>query len=171
MKRTLLAANESLLFLCTSMYLGTGWSLLLFSFPIAPQLTIDNYYLYFVPSVAAATHFFTYMTQVMIAACLVMAVAQWQTRFRWVPIVVLLSVVAATALTIVVIFPLNDEMSRGITDPARLRTVLDKWMMLNRLRVELWTVQWLSMMIYFAWRAVGSESPAVLTLHPVGEGA
>ena len=150
MKRLLLTLNDSFLFLCVSMYLGTGWSLVLFSFPIAPQLTVDNYYLSFVPQVDAATHFFTYMTQVMIAACLIMSVAKWRTRFRWVPIIVLLSVAAATALTIIVIFPLNHEMSEGIRDPARLRVVLGKWMTLNKVRVGLWTVQWLCMMTYLA---------------------
>jgi hypothetical protein len=31
-----------LLFLGTSLYLGTGWSLVLFSVPIAPLLTVDT---------------------------------------------------------------------------------------------------------------------------------
>lgn len=32
------AVNHAILFLCTSMYLGTGWSLALFSFPVARRL-------------------------------------------------------------------------------------------------------------------------------------
>ena len=50
------------LFLCVSMYFGTGWSLWLFSFPVTPQLTPAIYYLQFVPQVTAATEFFTQMT-------------------------------------------------------------------------------------------------------------
>ena len=49
-----LAINNLFLFLCTSMYLGTGWSLVLFSFPIASTLRTDTYYNQFVPQVQAA---------------------------------------------------------------------------------------------------------------------
>ena len=49
-----LAINNLFLFLCTAMYLGTGWSPVLFSFPIAPKLRPDNYYNQFVPQVTAA---------------------------------------------------------------------------------------------------------------------
>jgi hypothetical protein len=150
MKNLLLSINHSLLFLCVSMYLGTGWSLILFSFPIAPQLTVDNYYLQFVPQVTAATEFFTWMTVVMMAAGLVMTVAEWCGKLRWVPIVVLLAVGASTLLTILVIIPLNNQMAAHITDPTQLKDVLSRWMMFNRIRVSLWTVQWAAMMFYFA---------------------
>ncbi|GEO07364.1 hypothetical protein AAE02nite_50280 [Adhaeribacter aerolatus] len=148
-KRTLLGLNHSLLFLCTSMYLGTGWSLLLFSFPIAPELTPDNYYMQFVPQVTAATKFFTYMTMVMLATALIMTIAEWRSYKRWFPIGVLLGVILATALTIIYIIPYNEQMAAGIKDAAVLREVLDKWMRLNVIRVSLWTVQWLCMMSYF----------------------
>jgi hypothetical protein len=150
MRLKLLIVNHSLLFLCTSMYLGTGWSLVLFSFPIAPELTPATYYLQFVPQVTAATRFFTYMTGAMIVLAIVMLVAEWRTGFRWVPAVVLLGVLAATGLTMKFIIPYNQEMAAGISDPTRLTAVLGKWMTLNRVRVGLWTVQWLAMMTYFA---------------------
>ncbi len=73
------------------MYLGTGGSLVLFSFPLAPQLTPDNYYLQFVPQVQAATAFFTTMTKVMLACGLIMLIAEWRQRTRWVPIIVQLN--------------------------------------------------------------------------------
>lgn len=150
MKRGLLIVSYSILFFCTSMYLGTGLSLVLFSFPIAQKLTPATYYLQFVPQVSAATHFFTYMTSVMIALVIVMLVAEWRTPFRWVPLVVLAGVIAATALTLKFIFPFNQEMARGITDQDRLAHVLRTWMSLNRIRVGIWAVQWLAMMFYFA---------------------
>ena len=156
MKEKLLILNHSLLFLCTSMYLGTGWSLVLFSFPIAPQLTIDNYYLQFVPQVTAATEFFTQMTLLMIALCLVMLVVEWQTNFRWIPIIVLLGVVAATGLTIAYILPLNELMREGISDPEELTNLLSQWIFLNKIRVAFWTVQWIAMMIYFALKALNT---------------
>jgi len=154
MKAKLLMLNHSFLFLCTSIYLGTGWSMILFSFPTAHELTVDNYYTHFVPQVTAATDFFTYMTQVMIAAAIIMIIAEWKSSYRWFPIVVLLGVIVATALTILFIFPYNQSMSAGITDPIKLKEILSEWMFLNKVRVGLWTVQWFSMMGYFALKTM-----------------
>jgi hypothetical protein len=132
------------------MYFGTGWSLVLFTFPIAPKLTPDNYYNQFVPQVTAATHFFTYMTMVMMVCCAIFIIEQWRSRDKWYPIVVLLLVVAATLLTIYFIIAYNERMAAGITDAIELNTVLDKWMFLNIIRVSLWTLQWLTLMLYFS---------------------
>lgn len=148
-KKYLLGINHSLLFLCTSMYLGTGWSLILFSFPIAPELTPDNYYMQFVPQVTAATNFFTYMTVVMIVTALIMMIAERKSYLKWFPVGVLLGVIVATALTILFILPYNEQMSARIRDADVLSEVLNKWMNLNIVRVSLWTVQWLCMMGYF----------------------
>ena len=150
MKQILLLLNHSLLFLCVSMYLGTGWSMVLFSFPTAPHLTPDNYYYAFVPQVAAATAFFTGMTKLMIVLSIIMIIAEWKTGFRWAPIIVLLAVFAATGLTLKYIFPLNAAMTKGIKDISQLRVTLDRWMFLNKIRVAFWTVQWFAMLAYFA---------------------
>lgn len=159
MKPSLRALNHSLLFLCVSMYLGTGWSLILFSFPVVPQLTVENYYLQFVPHVQAATRFFTYMTMAMIVFAGVMVVTEWKTGFRWVPITVLAAVLAATGLTVRWILPLNAIMAAGITDPAVLADTLRPWLALNRLRVALWSVQWVAMMVYFGAQLRHDRSP------------
>jgi hypothetical protein len=166
-KKFFLGINHSVLFLCTSVYLGTGWSLVLFSFPIAPELTPDNYYMQFVPQVTAATNFFTYMTMVMIASAVVMIVAEWRSYLRWFPIGVLLGVVLATALTMIFIIPYNEQMSAGIKDAAVLREVLDKWMNLNVVRVCLWTFQWLCMMAFFFIKYVQSTTAhrAIIARH------
>ncbi|MFA9443759.1 hypothetical protein [Egicoccus sp. AB-alg6-2] len=142
------------LLLCTSMYLGTGWSLVLFSFPTADALRTDNYYSHFVPQVEAATRFFTVMTGLMLVAGGVLLVTEWDSPRRWVPVVVLAGVVAATLLTTRYILPFNREMKAGITDEARLRHTLSRWMRLNRVRVALWTVQWVAMAAWFTWFAV-----------------
>jgi len=157
-KEKLLILNHSILFLCVSMYLGTGWSMVLFSFPSSPHLTPDNYYYAFVPQVAAATAFFTTMTKVMIALGIIMIVAEWKSGFRWVPIVVLLAVFAATGLTLKYIFPLNAAMSNSIKDAAELQQTLRQWMFLNKIRVSLWSVQWGAMMTYFAAKLMAARS-------------
>lgn len=149
MVRGLLVANSLLLMLFVSMYLGTGWSLLLFSFPVARDLTVDNYALVFVTPVERATRFFTKMTTVMIASALVMVVGEWGSGFVVFPIVVLLLVVAATWVTVRWIFPPNKVLKDGVTDPAVLERTLRQWMRLNRWRTGLWTLQWLTMALYF----------------------
>jgi hypothetical protein len=140
--------NDLLLLACCSMYFGTGWSLVLFSFGNASRFTVDNYYDQFIPQVTAATKFFTWMTVVMLAAAVVMIVSEWHHRV-WAPVIVLLATVAATLLTEISILPLNRRMAGHIRDPKLLQTVLGRWMMLNRVRVGLWTIEWLALAVYF----------------------
>ena len=47
-----LTTNHIFLFLGTLMYVGTGWPLILFSFPLASKLCPDNYYKQFAPQVS-----------------------------------------------------------------------------------------------------------------------
>ena len=152
-----LIANNVFLLLCTSMYLGTGWSLVLFSFPIAPKLRTDTYYQQFVPQVQAATKFFTVMTALMIASGTVMLVAEPDSSYIWIPIVVLGGVIAATALTVLFILPDNKKMKAGITDEAELQIILRRWMARNRIRVGLWTIQWSAMAFWFAAKLANQD--------------
>jgi hypothetical protein len=140
----------AVLFVCCSMYFGTGWSMGLFSFPIKPLLTVSNYALEFVPEVAAATYYFTYMTAIMLTAIAILIYTEWTTPYRWLPVFVGASVTTSTLLTVYVIFPYNNEMSAGITDPARLAAVLDIFMKLSWIRIALWSFQWSIMMLWFA---------------------
>lgn len=144
-----LLLNHVILFLCCSIYLGTGVSMVFFQFPLEPKLTPDNYAMIFVEPVALATQFFTYMTLVMLVTAFIMLVTEWFSGIRWVPVVVLLAVVAATLLTIFYIFDYNHELTAGITDPERLKYVFHHWAALNRIRVSLWAVEWLAMMYWF----------------------
>ncbi|MTI23157.1 hypothetical protein E1176_19160 [Fulvivirga sp. RKSG066] len=145
----IMTLNRALLMACVSMYFGTGWSLILFSFPIAPELTVDNYYMQFVPQVQAATNFFTYMTMIMMVCCIIWIISDWKNRHKWYPIIVLVLVIVATLLTTQYIFEYNQRMTDGITDAAELRDVLRKWMNLNTIRVSIWTLQWLTMITYY----------------------
>lgn len=155
MPRSLLL-NHAILFLCCSIYLGTGVSLVFFQFPVEPQLTPDNYALIFVGPVIRATQFFTWMTIVMLITALIMLLSEWFTGIRWVPVVVLLGIIAATLLTVYAIIPYNERLYAGIHDARELQHVFHEWARLNRIRVALWAVQWLAMMYWFyrqAWTA------------------
>jgi hypothetical protein len=149
----ILTVSHSVLFLCASIYLGTGLSLGLFQFPSFSDLTVSNYHIIIVPPIDRATKFFTYMTQVMYLTGGLMLVAEWRTWMRLVPIVVLVSLTTTTMLTILVIFDYNRELSAGITDQARLDEVMASWMTLNWIRIAIWVVMWGALMVYFAVRA------------------
>jgi hypothetical protein len=144
-----LAINNLFLFLCASMYLGTGWSLVLFSFPSASKLHPGNYYDQFVPQVTAATKFFTVMTVLMVASAIAMIIGDPAGGYWVLGAIVLAAVVAATVLTVVAILPDNRKMAAGIKTQAELDTLLRRWMARNRIRVGLWTVQWSAMAIWF----------------------
>lgn len=146
----LLVANNAILFLCCSIYLGTGVSLVFFQFPLEPKLTVDNYYLIFVEPVTRATHFFTYMTLVMLVTGIVMLASESLSGLRWVPIIVLVALIASTLLTVLVIFRYNKALADGIHDPAELKRIFASWATLNRIRVSLWVIEWAAMMTYFA---------------------
>ena len=153
MTRTLVLIDEVVLFMGASMYFGTGWSTVLFQFPITPDLTVENYYLQFVPQVKAALRVFTMLTTIMIATAGIMLVAEWGTGLVWVPILVVTLVVGSAALTVIRILPINRRMAEGITDPAELGVALGRWKTLTSIRVGLWTAEWLAMAIFFAVRA------------------
>lgn len=149
MKTLLLKLNRALLFICLSMYLGTGWSMVLFSFPIAPKLTPATYYNQFVPQIAAATEFFTWMTMVMMACCLVFILETYKNSLKWYPVLILFLTVMTTLITVYHIFPYNHRMAEGIHDPAELQAVLSAWIRLNVIRVLIWTAMWVVLMVYY----------------------
>ena len=153
-----IALNALFLFLCASMYLGTGWSLWLFSFQVAPHLTPANYYYAFIPQVLAAAKFFTYMTALMGVSGLLLA---WQLRHdkgKWAPILTMVAVAAATWLTLQYIFPYNHTLEANVQDMALLQATLAKWIALNKVRISLWTVQWIAMgWLFFRWAVAAMD--------------
>ena len=149
LKKTLHTINNGSLAACVSMYLGTGWSLVLFSFPVADQLTTSNYYMQFVPQVTTATVFFTWVTALIMVNAIILLIEEWKTPLKWFGAGVLLTVIVATALTEIYLLPYNKQMASGITSGSDLKYILEKWMNLNKIRVGIWSVQWLLVMIYF----------------------
>jgi len=85
---------------------------------------------------------------------------EWGSALVWAPIVVLVAVSISTLLTIIVILPINNRMSAGITDPTELNQVLDKWETLNWIRISLWSVQWAAMIVWFLDKAHGAVGAA-----------
>jgi hypothetical protein len=160
MKTKLLLLSYAILFAGVSIYFGTGWSTVIFQFPTLPELNVNNYYLHFVPQVAAATGFFTVLVPLMCLICLVMIKMEWRTGFRWVPMVVFLCIIAASGITYFLIFPINHEMAGRITDPQQLEVAMSKWVQYTWYRVALWSIEWATLMYYFAARAYQTVKPS-----------
>jgi hypothetical protein len=158
LKKKLYLLCGALLFMGVSIYFGTGWSTAIFQFPVLPKLTVADYYLHFIPQIDAATNFFTFLVTLMVTTGLILVYAEWRTRFRWVPILVLAAVISATLLTTLVIFPVNDVLRHGIHDQAQLVQVMDRWKFLTKVRVAIWSFEWGLMMFYFAAKAYGQET-------------
>jgi hypothetical protein len=152
MSSTLRTLDGMLMFAAASLYLGTGWSLVLFQLPDAKSLTPDTYAIPFVNPLVRATRFFTALTYVMIAASVVLIAGEWDTGYVWVPIAYLVLTIAAGQLTRSLIFPLNARMREGMTDPREVQSVLTKWARLGRIRTVMWTSEWLVMATYFGVR-------------------
>ncbi|MDA1349523.1 MAG: DUF1772 domain-containing protein, partial [Chloroflexi bacterium] len=113
-----------------------------------PELTPENYYLHFIPQIDAATVLFTVMVTVMLIACVIMMRVE-KTKYRWIPYVLAILIIGATCLTVFVIFPVNQILRDGITEQAQLVEIVAKWVFLTKIRVVLWSLEWLVMMYYF----------------------
>jgi hypothetical protein len=149
---TLRAIEALFLLLCASMYLGTGWSLVIFQLPDFDRLGPDTYKLPVLGPIERATRFFTVMTILMLIVAGLFVWAEWDTGYVWVPIVYIAATVGATVLTRYWIFPVNHRLEEGISDPAEVSRELDRWAVLNRVRVGFWTVEWAVIAAYFGAR-------------------
>ncbi|WP_412061640.1 hypothetical protein [Rubrivirga sp. IMCC45206] len=160
MSPRLYALVVAVLFACVSMYFGTGWSTVLFQFPVMPELTPDNYALHFLPQIDAATTVFTVLVTLMLAACAVMLWQEWRTRFRWVPIALLVLIVVSTGVTMLVVFPINAVLRAGVADLATLRPLVRGWMDWTWVRAALWSAEWAVLMVYLAAKAFPRPAPS-----------
>lgn len=118
----LLLINNVLLFFCCSLLLGAGATSLYFHVPLEPLPGFGR-----VLSILAI---------VMLVTGLVMALTEWFTGIRWVPIVVLLALAAWVALPMFPLPPIDPE----------------------RIRAALWAVQWLAMMYWFCRLAAAARA-------------
>jgi hypothetical protein len=141
------------LLLCASLYLGTGWSLTLFTLPNRPHMTVDNYHDQIVGPIRRATRFFASVTVAMIAGAIALIAAEWGSAYVIAPALVLAGVVGATLLTTLAIFPHNRRLREGIRENVELQQVLGKWIAWNWVRLFLWSGEWTAMATYFALKA------------------
>lgn len=154
MKRTLLDINNAYIFFCASVYLGLFWSLHFFWFPNYPStLNVDNYYDAIIPITDAATRFFFITIPIMAIAIVIMLISEWKTKLRWVPLAWIAGLLVPVLVQQLFIERVNDQFKAGITDPARLQTLLAEWMFLNDVRWIVLTIMWCITMYFFIAKA------------------
>jgi hypothetical protein len=145
----LLAINHAYAFFGTTLYVGVLWALHFFWYPTWRLFNVQNYYDQFIPPTSAATRFFTIVVPLMFLALVVMVWSEWKTRHRWTALLALACIGGATYVGQGFIIPVNKTLATHIADPARLTALLQRWMMLNDIRMAIMTVMWLTMMYYF----------------------
>ena len=162
MKRTLLDINNAYIFFCASIYLGLFWSLHFFWFPHYPEtLNVNNYYDAIIPQTTTATKFFFITIPIMAAAILIMLITEWKGKLRWVPLAWIPGLLAPVLVQQIAIENVNDQFKAGITDPAQLQVLLDRWMYLNDIRWIILTIMWLITMYFFIAKARGKGAPSL----------
>jgi hypothetical protein len=139
------------LLLFASVYLGMGWSLVLFQFPGATRTTrAQDFPDRFGGPVRRAVGFFSVQTLLMVAGSILLTVDQWdQGGRRYLPLAYVVGVAAATAFTVLTILPVNRALYRDVPDEAQFRRLLSRWIRLNVIRVCLWTVEWIAIVAWF----------------------
>jgi hypothetical protein len=153
-KQTLLDINNAYIFFCSSVYLGMFWSLHFFWFPHYPStLTVDNYYNAIIPQTTTATRYFFITIPIMSVAILIMLIAEWKSRLRWVPLAWIPGLLVPVIVQQRYIESINDKFKAGVTDPATLQQLLKQWMFLNDVRWIILTIMWFITMYFFIAKA------------------
>jgi hypothetical protein len=145
----LVALNDSILLVGVAMYFGTGWSTELFTVPVYPSLTVDNYALHFVPQIKRAVRFFVVLATILWIAAGIMVISEIRTWHVVFPAVVLAALLISGILTMRLIFPINNRLVAGVHDEDELKRLLGRWIRLNRIRLAFWTIEMLGLAAFF----------------------
>ncbi len=153
MKSVWMVINNAYVFFGTTLYVGVLWALHFFWYPTWSVYNAANYYDHFIPPTLAATKFFTIVVPIMFLTHVIMVWKEWRTSMRWVAMVPLLCLAAASYVGQMHIIPINKILGTRVTDPARVSELLQQWMQLNDIRWVLMTASWVVLMYYFGAKA------------------
>jgi hypothetical protein len=78
-----------------------------------------------------------------------MLITEWKTRFRWVPIAWVVGLGVPIWVQQGPIEKVNDALKAGVTDPQQLSELVNRWMMLNDVRMVILTTMWCVTLYYF----------------------
>lgn len=149
MKEILLTINDVYWLVGATIYVGVLTTLRLFLYPswttLRPETTHDHFTL----PTEAATRFFLIAIPTWIFVAIVMIVSEWGETTIWPPIIAFLGLMTTTLVGWFGIQPINREIKAGVSDEARLRELLQRWMKINDLRWAAVIVMWCALCWYF----------------------
>src|SRR5690349_13213884 len=143
MKKYLLAANLAYYLFGTTIYMGVLWALHFFWYPSWSVMTIATVHDHFILPTSAATRFFWVVVPLMFISGLIIMFTEWRKRLFWATVIAYLGIIVSSFVGQRLIIPINKIIAEGITDPTRLTELLQRWMMLNDVRLVTITVMWL----------------------------
>ncbi|MGH7751635.1 MAG: hypothetical protein ACREN5_02365 [Gemmatimonadales bacterium] len=142
----LLLINALYFLFGATMYVGTMWVLKWFLYPTWRSLDRGNADTHFGIPTRAATKFFTGVVPLMFVSGGILVWSEWGTA-RVIPAVIcLLGIIILTLVGQILIIPINVRVRSGdFTDDAELRSLLQRWMLLNDIRFYVSTLTWAAM--------------------------
>jgi hypothetical protein len=149
MKNLWLNINNTLLMLGTTIYVGVLWALHFFWYPSWSSMTVDVVQAHFIGPTSEATKFFTIVVPIMFVCNVILIVAEWRTRFRWVALLASTGIIGSTLVGKLLIIPINQTIAKGVATQAELTPMLMEWMKLNDVRWVMMNVMWLALMYFF----------------------
>jgi len=159
MRSKLLIGNAAYLLFGTTVYVGVLWALHFFWYPSWRVMTIAAAEDHFVAPTSAATKFFTVVVPLMFVTNLVLAWSERKhRRFLVAALVALIGITGSTFVGQLFIIPINQEVHRGVSDPAHFSALMQRWMFLNDIRWVLMSVMWIALVYYFVARGRLAEA-------------
>lgn len=132
-----------------SVYMGLWCALHIIWYPSWKNVTLDNVMGQFINPINYAITFFTILVSVMTVTNIILIIAEWKSKYRWLLIFNLLLLFIVTYLFKSTILPVINEIKAGLPSEAALTEKMTKWMFLNDIRWVFYSVIWSLFMFYF----------------------
>lgn len=148
-KNILLDINNFILMFGASVYMGLWCALHVIWYPSWRAVKLDSVQDHFINPINHAITFFTILVCIMSVTNIVMIIAEWKTKFRWIAIINLILLFIVTYLFKSTILPVINEIAAGLPTQEALAEKMKKWMFLNDIRWVFYSVIWTLFMYYF----------------------
>ncbi|TDW96750.1 anthrone oxygenase family protein [Dinghuibacter silviterrae] len=135
-------------FFTASIYMGVMWALHFFWYPSWQYLNLGSVQDAFVGPTSRATSFFTILVPIMMVCCIILIITEWKKPTAWTTWVMTAGILGATLVGQLLIIPINKTVAAGVADQQTLTTLLERWMMLNNVRMAITTVMWLGCLFF-----------------------
>jgi len=139
MTNTLVVLLGAALLLPAAFYMGTGLSIILFQYRTTGTATgAKNFVDSFISPVKMAIRTFTILSTLMMVGSAGLAIAEWHSARKWLPIAYFLTVAGAATYTIKIMFPINHKLAAS-PDDAEFHRLVALWKRRHNIRAVIWS--------------------------------